>query len=106
MAAPPVTPIAGNASEIVTGGVPVVAVLGGPNGGFIVNPFSAADQGLVTAEDLIVNPVANALSGSGVANGTNFRIAPGQSWALIPGQTTLTSVNAVTSGHLFSVVSY
>jgi hypothetical protein len=40
------------------------------------------------------------------ANGTTFAIYPGESWTLIPGQTTPTSVNAPTSGHKFSGVSY
>lgn len=109
MAAPAVTPVAGAASEVTTGGTAVVAV-NGPvlNGGFIQNPASAADQGLSSAEDLIVNPVG-AAAAPGVAggiNGTNFRIPPGEVWQLIPGQTTNTSVNATTSGHRFSVVQY
>lgn len=108
MAAPSVTPTAGLASVVAVGGTAVVAA--GPvlNGGFIQNPASAADQGLVTAEDLIINPVGAAANPntSGVANGTNFRVPPGGTWLLLPGQTTNTSVNAASSGHKFSVVVY
>ena len=108
MAAPPVTPIAGLVSQVTTGGTAVVAAGPVANGGFIQNPASAADQGLATAEDLIVNPVDVAANPNtaGIANGTNFRIPPGGTWQLIPGQTTNTSVNAVSSGHHFSVVVY
>jgi hypothetical protein len=98
-----VTPIPGNASQVAIGNTPVVAVLGGPNGGFITNPASAADQGLSAAETLYVDPVGAAgLQG----NGTTFAIEPGQTWELIAGQTTPTSVNAQSSGHKFSVISY
>lgn len=103
MAADPVTPVPGNASEVIVGGTPVTAVLGGPNGGLIVNPYTSDDQGLSDAEVLYIDPVGAA----GVeGNGTTFTLQPGQSWALIPGQTTPTSVNAPTAGHKFSVVSW
>lgn len=103
MAAIPVTPTAGNTSEVVIGGTPVTAIVGGPNGGLIVNPYLAADQGLGASENLYVNPVDNAtLNG----NGNTFSLSPGQSWSAIPGQTTPTSVNAVSAGHKFSVVNW
>ena len=103
MAAPPVTPIPGLVSQVTTGGTAVEAVAAGPNGGFITNPLSAADQGLANTEPLYVNPVGAA----GVAaNGTTFALQPGGTWFLIPGQLTQTSVNAASSGHKFSVVSY
>ena len=79
------------------------AVPPNPNGGFITNPYSATDQGIAAVEVLYVNPVTNAaLQG----NGTNFPLQPGQTWEIIPGQTTPTSVNAATAGHKFSVVWY
>lgn len=104
MAATPVTPTAGNASEITAGGTPVIAIVGGPNGGIITNPLNAADQAIGGGtEPLYVDPVNPApLSG----NGTTFRLEPGQSWSVIPGQTTNTSVNATTTGHKFSVVNW
>jgi hypothetical protein len=103
MTATPVTPTAGNASEVVVGGTPVIAVLGGPNGGVITNPQLPTDQGIANSEVLYVNPVGPAtLNG----NGTTFSLQPGQSWSVIPGQTTQTSVNAATGGHKFSVVNW
>jgi len=97
----PVTPVPGSASEIVVGGTAVVAAPGNINGGVITNPYTAADQGIGSAEPLYVNPVGPAgLAG----NGTTFALQPGQSWTMIPGQTTSTSVNAASSGHEFSVV--
>lgn len=97
-----VTPVPGNASEVAVGGTPVTAIVGGPNGGIIVNPYTDADQG-VASEPLFVDPV-NPASLNG--NGTTFSLQPGQSWSVIPGQTTSTSVNATTGGHKFSVVSW
>lgn len=98
----PVTPVAGLASVVATGGTSVVVAGTAPNGGFITNPASDADQG-VSAETLFVDPVGAAQT---QANGTTFGLAPGQSWELIPGQTTQTTVNALTSGHKFSIVVY
>lgn len=102
----PVTPIPGANSVVVTGGLPVVAIAGnalGVNGGVITNPSSEADQNVSPVEPLYISPVDAATL---VANGTTFALAPGQSWVVPPGQTTATSVNALTSGHRFSVFSY
>lgn len=101
MAADPVTPKPGNTSVVTVGGDAVVAVMSGPNGGFIVNPYTAADQGLSDVEPLLVDPVTEAIL---QGNGTTFAIEPGGTWDLIPGQTTPTFVNASSSGHKFSVV--
>ena len=101
MAAPPVTPVAGLISAVALGGTAAPAVPGGISGGFITNPSSASEQGLGAAEALYVDPVG-AAGTSG--HGTTFTLQPGQSWPLIPGQTTQTSVNAISSGHRFSVV--
>lgn len=96
-----VTPQAGAFSAVITGGSAVAAIPANPNGGFITNPFSATDQGLVTAEVLYVD----AVNPAGMAgNGTTFALQPGQTWEVIPGQTTVTSVNAASSGHKFSAV--
>lgn len=99
----PVTPVAGLVSEVTVGGTAAFAAGPNPNGGFITNPASAADQGLAVAETLYIDPVGAA----GVeANGTTFALAPGQTWSLVAGQTTKTSVNAASSGHKFSAVVY
>ena len=98
-----VTPVPGNASQITTGGTPVIAALPTVTGIIITNPASATDQGIATAETLYVNPVGAAVL---EANGTTFAIPPGGSWTLNFGQTTSTSVNAVTSGHKFSCIVF
>ena len=99
-----VTPVPGINSIVATGGTAVVAVPANPNGGIITNPYTATDQGgIPLAEPLYVNPVGTAGT---VGNGTTFRLEPGQSWEIIAGQTTQTTVNAATSGHKFSVVYY
>ncbi len=98
-----VTPQPGNATTVAVGGTPVAAVLAVPagiNGGYITNPLTTADQG-VTAEPLYVNIVANATTSG---NGTTVALQPGQTFSLIPGQTTAASVNAATSGHKFTCV--
>jgi hypothetical protein len=101
--APAVTPVPGTSYQMVTGGASQVAVAAGPNGGFITNPVLATDQGIGAAEVLYVNPYGNATTS---ANNTTFALQPGQTWNIIPGQTTATSVNAITTGHQFSAVSY
>lgn len=99
-----ITPQPGIVSIVTTGGQAVTAIGPNPNGGIIVNPYSAADQGgLAAAEPLFID-VVNPASTQG--NGTTFALQPGQSWSVIPGQSTVTSVNAATSGHKFSVVSW
>lgn len=98
-----VTPIAGVNSEVIVGGTANVCIGPLPNGGVIVNPSSPDDQGLADTEDLFVDPVGEAtLNG----NGTTFRLAPGQSWEVVAGQTTPTYINAPSSGHKVSVFSY
>lgn len=97
------TPIAGLVSVVTTGGTAVTAIGIGPGGGIITNPLSAADQGIGTAEPLYINPVGSAATSG---HGTTFALQPGQTWTVIPGQSTTTSVNAASSGHQFSVVRW
>ena len=96
-----ITPGPGLVSQITTGGTAVTAVPANANGGYIVNPLLATDQGIVTAEVLYVNPVTTATTS---ANGTTIALQPGQSFSLIPGSTLPVSVNAATTGHRFTVV--
>lgn len=91
-----VTPAPALATAIVTGGTPVTVIPANPNGGVITNPYDAT-------EELIVNPVGAAGSAAG---GSNFALQPGQSWDVIPGQTTATSCNAATNGHFFSAIQW
>jgi hypothetical protein len=100
----PVTPISGVNTFITTGGTSVIAIPGNPNGGYITNPLTSTDQGIGTAEALYIDPVGSASVLH--ANGTVFALQPGQTWNVISGQTTPTYVNATTSGHKFSVVSW
>lgn len=100
---PSFTPQPGAATQIVTGGTPVTAVLAvssGIGGGYITNPLLAVDQGIVTAEPLYVNIVSAATVAS---NGTTVALQPGQTWYAPAGQNSATSVNAATSGHKFTV---
>jgi hypothetical protein len=107
MAASPVTPQPGLASSIVVAGTPITVAGSNPNGGYITNPITAADQGFdpnAAPEPLFIDPTGQPATTQG--NGTTFRLEPGQTWFLIPGQTTTTSANAATAGHKFSVVVY
>lgn len=91
----------GLTTQIAVSGNAVTVVPASPNGGIITNPYAATDQGLVTAEVLYVSPIGSAtLQG----NNTTFALQPGQSWQVIPGQTTPTTVNSATGGHQFSAI--
>lgn len=96
-----VTIVPGTNASVVTGGTPVIAIPSLPNGGLIVNPLTAAEQGIVTAEPLYINPLTTPVL---AGNGTTFALQPGQSWTVIPGQDTPTRVNATSNGHRFSVI--
>ena len=98
------TPVAGPAT--VTGASPGVAVTAiSPNmsGGFIVNPLTAADQGIVTAEPLYVNQVTVATLN---ANGTTIALQPGQSYTVIPGTTTPVTCASASANHKFTAVQW
>lgn len=96
------TPIAGANSQITVGAQAVVAAPAGGSGGYIVNPLMPSDQGLITSEVLYVDVVGTCTNLA--ANGTTVALQPGQSFDLVPGATTATYVNAVSSGHKFTVV--
>ena len=86
---------------VATSGSPVPVIPAGASGGLITNPYAAEDQNLVSVEPLYVNAAGNAtLNG----NNTTFALQPGESWNVIPGQTTITTVNAATGGHAFSAI--
>lgn len=97
----PVNPGPGISSIITAGGSAEIAINPSPNGGYITNPVTAADQGIAAAEVLYVDPVT---SPGLAANGTTVALQPGQTWNVIPGQTTPTRVNAQNTGHRFTVV--
>ena len=97
------TPAAGAVSVVTTAGTAVTAVQGPINGGFITNPLSATDQGIGAAEGLTVNFVTTATNAGN--NGSQLLLAAGATIALPAlGPSGKVSVNALTSGHKFTVV--
>jgi hypothetical protein len=99
-----IQPQAGLASVVAVGGTSVVAIVGPVNGGQIYNG-STAQQG-VTGEALSVDLTGPCLSGDAGVHGTTFSIPVSTTWALpgplAPGVQVW--VNAVTTGHKFSVM--
>jgi hypothetical protein len=71
----------------------------GQNGGLIVNPLTATDQGIPVAEPLFVNLIGPAGLATGSPTGT-IQLAPGQRFLVPP----LTNVwaNAISPGHKFT----
>lgn len=103
MTVAPVNLFRGAHSKVVTGGVSVVAIFGPAQGGLIVNPQFAGDQGVPEAEILwidIVNPAVLQQTT------TCMPLQPGQSFTVPPGCTTNITVNAATGGHKFSVITF
>jgi hypothetical protein len=94
-----VTPKAGAAHAVVTGGTPVVAVTAGTiiAGGLIRNPASAS-------EVLLVDLVNAAQSSAPGTNGTTIDIPIGGDFPIPAGCTTQISVNAASSAHAFVCV--
>lgn len=97
------TPNAATTFTVVTGGVPVILVTGPVTGCYVINPLSAADQGIATAEVAQVDPVKTAPS---VGNNTTSTLQPGQGYSCPQGMTTNLSAVAATSGHKFNVVKW
>lgn len=100
-----VTPVAGTASAIVTGGTPITIVTGPVNGGYVTNPPNLASQGIAAAENAYLSLVGNPGSVDANANGTTSPLIPGQTFA-IPALAAgvLLKANAATSGHKLTVV--
>jgi hypothetical protein len=98
------TPLAGLASQTGTSpGVPINAIAANQSGGYIVNPISAADQGLAAAEVLFVNQVGPSNT---QANGTTIALQPGQSYTVIPFTTSPVSVASLSPSHKFTAVQW
>jgi hypothetical protein len=98
------TPVAG-VTTITSGtpGTPVIAIAANQAGGYIVNPTTAADQGLPTAEPLYVNQVTGATLN---ANGTTLALLPGQAYTIIPSTTTPVTVSSASANHQFTAVQW
>lgn len=99
-----VTPAPGLIDIIATGGTSVGVIQAFPNGGLIVNPLTASDQGLSVAEPLYINPTGK--PAQLVGRNQTFAIQPGQTWFVVPSQSTTTFANAASSGHRFSCVVF
>jgi hypothetical protein len=98
------TPISGLVTQTSsTPGLPVNAIGQNQSGGYIVNPLTAADQGLAAAEVLYVNQVQGA---DVVANGTTIALQPGQSYTVIPQTSTPVSVASNSPNHKFTAVQW
>lgn len=98
------TPIPGTATiTSSTPGTAVIAIAANQAGGYIVNPTTATDQGITTAEVLYVNQVVNATN---VGNGTTIVLQPGQSYTVIPNTTTPVTVSSATASHKFTAVQW
>lgn len=98
------TPVQGpNVSTPGSPGIPVDAIAANQSGGYVVNPLTAADQGLSTAEVLYVDQVSPADT---QANGTTIALQPGQSYTVIPNTTTPVSVASLTPNHKFTAVQW
>ena len=99
----PTTPYPGATHKVKVGGTPVVAIYSNMAGGIIQNPASAADQGIAAAEPLFVNFAGDATLGQ---IGSTIELDLGESVTVPPGDARDVSVNAATSGHLFSCVVF
>jgi hypothetical protein len=99
-----VTPAAGTAHVITTGGTAVTFVTGPVKGCYITNPLTLTDQNIAAAEPLYVNPITTATTSS--LNGSSVALAPGQTYYCPAGQSTNVSANALTSSHNAVVVAW
>jgi hypothetical protein len=100
----PTTPVPGQVTQTgASPGVAVTVISPNQSGGYIVNPLSASDQGLGTAEPLYVNQVTTATD---VANGTTIALQPGQSYTVVPGTTTPVTAAAPSPNHKFTAVMW
>lgn len=96
-----VTPAAGTASAIVTGGTAVTIITGPVNGCYVVNPLAATDQNISVAEVAYLNPVTTATASG---RGTNSLLQPGQAYSCPAAMTTNLSFVAATTAHALNVV--
>lgn len=102
-----ITPILGAANTIITGGTPITVATGPINGGYVTNPLNAAAQKIATAENAYLDMVGNPGSTDANANGSTVLLAPGQNFDLPVLAAGITvKVNAATSGHALTVVTW
>jgi hypothetical protein len=106
MAVEPVNVRPGLNFTISVGGTALPVLPAGLNGGIVQNPQSKEDEGIATAEPIYIDPISAPTATAGSGWGTTFTIYPGQMWVAIPGQITQTFMNAQTSGHRVSAISW
>lgn len=99
---PAITPLIGLVTVISVGGTAEIVIPAGAYGGYIWNPLTSTDQGLVSPEYLYIDPITSAgLNGFG----STVALTPGQMFNIPIVKSTLPiTVNAATSGHKFTAV--
>jgi hypothetical protein len=100
---PEVSPQVGLATQITANGVAVMVIPPGAYGGYIWNPFTPEDQGILVTEPLFVNPI----SAPGLeAFGSTIALYQGADPFFVPAPRSTYGiwVNAATAGHRFTVV--
>lgn len=95
-----VRPFQGATSVVGIGGKAVIAAFGPMLGGFIKNSINPLDQGLTEAEPIYVDLTTTAIVG---ISATCSAVYPGQTFTIPEGFTGNVSVNASSSGHMFSI---
>ncbi len=99
----------GATSKVSVGGQAVVVVYPGALGGLIINPLTIVDQGL-SSNELITSPEALFVNFYDAAtpyvNATTIEVFPGGSVGIPFGLTTNVTVNAPSSGHLFTALVF
>jgi hypothetical protein len=101
------TPSNGAAYQIVTGGTAITAVTGPIFGGFVTNPPNAVSQGIATQENAYVSLVAAPGSTDAAGNNTTLVLVPGATFNLPAlGAGVNVYINAATTGHKFTVVTW
>lgn len=100
-----VTPKAALTYTVTTGGVAVAFADGPINGGFIINPLTAAAQGISNAENLYIDCVNTPGDTDATGNNTTTILQPGQSFTLFALATGSNwQMNAASSGHKVTIV--
>lgn len=72
------------------------------NGFYVENPLTAADQGIATAEPLVVDLV----TASAAYPGTSIKLQPGDHVLIANPPTGAVYIEAATTGHKFSAFKY
>jgi hypothetical protein len=101
------TPAAATATTITTGGTAVTVLTGPIAGGVISNPFTAAGQGIATAENLYISLIGTPLATEAGGVGSTLTLAPGESYNIPPLASGVTlKANAATSAHKFTAFKW